>query len=42
MSPPVVEQITSVLNLLIDENEEHEGLSEKTSMSGGSALLLFH
>jgi len=25
MSLPVVEQITSVLNLLIDENEEHEG-----------------
>ncbi len=25
MSPPVVEQIMSVLNLLIDENEEHEG-----------------
>jgi serine palmitoyltransferase len=25
MSPPVVEQIISVLNLLIDDNEEHEG-----------------
>lgn len=25
MSPPVAEQIISVLNLLIDENEEHEG-----------------
>lgn len=25
MSPPVVEQITSVLNLLLDDNEEHEG-----------------
>jgi serine palmitoyltransferase len=25
MSPPIVEQIISVLNLLIDENEEHEG-----------------
>ncbi|CAF5121038.1 unnamed protein product, partial [Rotaria sp. Silwood1] len=24
MSPPVVEQIISVLSLLIDENEEHE------------------
>jgi len=31
MSPPVAEQIISVLNLLIDENEEHEGsLKEKT------------
>ena len=26
MSPPVIEQIVSVLNLLIDENEEREGL----------------
>jgi serine palmitoyltransferase len=26
MSPPVVEQITSVLTLLLDDNEEHEGL----------------
>ena len=26
MSPPVIEQITSVLDLLIDEHEEHEGL----------------
>lgn len=26
MSPPVVEQITSVLNLLLDDNEEREGL----------------
>ncbi len=26
MSPPIVEQIISVLNLLLDENEEHEGL----------------
>ncbi|CAF2151069.1 unnamed protein product [Rotaria magnacalcarata] len=25
MSPPVVEQITSVLHLLLDDNEEHEG-----------------
>lgn len=25
MSPPVIEQIISVLNLLIDDNEEHEG-----------------
>jgi serine palmitoyltransferase len=29
MSPPVVEQIISVLNLLLDENEEHEGLCFK-------------
>ena len=29
MSPPVVEQIVSVLNLLLDENEEHEGLDTK-------------
>jgi serine palmitoyltransferase len=26
ISPPVVEQIISVLSLLIDDNEEHEGL----------------
>jgi hypothetical protein len=29
MSPPVVEQIISVLNLLLDENEENEGLLMK-------------
>jgi serine palmitoyltransferase len=32
MSPPVVEQISSVLNLLIDENEEHEGLFEMKNL----------
>ncbi|CAF0738308.1 unnamed protein product [Rotaria sordida] len=33
MSPPVVEQIISVLNLLLDANEEHEGRQRITQLA---------
>ena len=32
MSPPVVEQIVSVLNLLLDNDEEHEGRFDTENM----------